>query len=64
MYAAGLGPMARARASRLFLQPGVEVLEVRLQVLPIRLLRDPIHPYRTHTWLDIHMRSAHAYPDR
>ena len=28
------------------LQPRVQVLEVRLQVLPVLLLRDPIHAHR------------------
>ncbi len=36
----------RLMASSLRLHPGVQVLEVCLQILPIRFLRDPIHPHR------------------
>jgi hypothetical protein len=37
----------------LALQPHVQVLEVGLQVLPVLLLRDPIHPHRRMTPLAV-----------
>jgi len=39
-------PSDRLMAISLRLHAGVQVLEISLQILPVRLLRDPIHAHR------------------